>query len=149
MRTMPSEIEAIRAHRPRTAERAKPGSQPAPAPETINVREVRAKLLSVPVIFIALVRQLGIAFAVYPNRRDAGGWCFKFQRRFVLELDAAGRPNWASVDPAMRPRLEAALNQAVQLHAIRRRGRPRRRLAAVQSRLSQTAETSPFPRVEA
>lgn len=129
MRTMPLEIEPIRAPRPRTSERAKPGGTPAHGSETVNAREVRTKLLSVPVIFIALVRQLGIAFAVYPNRGDAGGWCFKFQRRFVLELDASGRPNWASVDPAMRPRLEAALNQAVQLHAIRRRGRPRRRLA--------------------
>lgn len=105
--------------------------RPAPLPANdlvgLNFREFRTQLLSVPIIFIALVKRLGIPFAVYPNRSQGDGWCFKFQRRFVLEIDATGRADWSRVDPATRSRLQAALEQAVQLHAARQRGRPRRR----------------------
>lgn len=127
---MPSEIEPISMPRSRSSRRARSEAAPAHAPETPGVRALRTQLLSVPVIFIALVQQLDLPFAVYPSRREAGGWCFKFQRRFVLEVDAAGVANWDTMEPTLRPRLETALNQAVQLHAVRRRSRPRRRLAS-------------------
>lgn len=106
--------------------RQRPAPLPANDLDGLNLREFRTQVLSVPIIFIALVKRLGIPFAVYPNRSQSDGWCFKFQRRFVLEIDATGRADWSRVDPAIQGRLQAALQQAVQLHATRQRGRPRR-----------------------
>lgn len=128
MRSLRSETEPARAVSQSVYARARPVTPASQDIGALNFREFRTQCLSVPVIFIALLRQMGLSFAVYPNRRDPEGWCFKFQRRFILELDAAGHANWASMEPTLRRRLQYALDQALHLHAVRKRGRPRQRL---------------------
>lgn len=128
MRSMRSEIEPVRPMSQSVYARGHSKQTPQHDIGALNFREFRIRCLSVPIIFIALLRQSGLPFAVYPNRRDPDGWCFKFQRRFVLELDSAGRANWASMEPGLRHRLQSALDQALNLHTVRQRGRPRRRL---------------------
>ena len=100
----------------------------AGAIEAASPRSLRAQLLTVPVLFIGLLKQQDLPFAVYPSRRDPTGWCFKFQRRFVLEMDAEGRTQWLCVEPVIRGRVEAALERAVELHGRRGRSRPRQRV---------------------
>lgn len=121
------DIERTKAGRPSAAARRGARTIPGLDAEPLEYGEFRMHILSVPVIFIALIKRLGLPFAVYPNRQNPDVWCFKFQRRFVLELDGTGRASWNGVEPAFRYRIEATLRQAVELHTLRRRSRPRRR----------------------
>jgi hypothetical protein len=73
--------------------------------------------VSLPAIFMVLLRHEGWPIAAYPHKADPTAWSFKVTRVAVMTLNGDGRVTWKGVSSADKAHLRDLLAQALDLHA--------------------------------
>ncbi len=76
-----------------------------------------AELITIPVIFIALLGRHGVRAPIHQHQHFRDVWFFRFGKRALLELDAQGERRWRHAPELLRERVDPLVDAAVALWA--------------------------------